>query len=238
MNCIGLIAATALSVVSISPASAEIVTFRSSGVIAQTAEYSFGEDGIGLFGPSGSSLLGAKFILDTTFDTTNRRVNTYDWYEQLSDTVPFDVSITINNRTYSYHVGSPVITLATVFGTLSAIGRGSDDIRFEGAGRDAEGRFVSAAHGVSTYATPFIGAPATFGATASLIPGAADYARSHFSVYGPDGIATRFQTFTLSAMELNPAPINVPEPSTLALWIAAATGLVLAQPKLFRKAIG
>lgn len=233
MNIIGLIAAAMLSIVTMSSASADVITFRSSGVIAQTAEYSFGEDGIGLFGPSGSSLLGASFILETTFNTANRRINTYDWYEQLSDTVPFDVSITINGRTYSYHIVSPVMTLATVYGALSAIGRGSDSISVYGAGRDAAGRFISARHYVNTYSTPFIGAVATLNAIASFTPETTDYASSHFSVYGPDSIiATRFQTFTLSTIEINPAPINVPEPSALALWVVAAIGLILARQKL------
>jgi hypothetical protein len=211
------------------------VTFRSSGVIAQTAEYSFGEDGIGLFGAPGGSLLGASYILETTFDTTNRHVNTYEWYETLSDTVPFDVRLTINDRQYSYRVESPVMSLATVYGGLSALGRGSDYMSFQAAGRDAAGRFVSASHYVNTYTTPFVGANATFDATASLTPAAADRAASSFSVYGSDGIATRFQTFTLSAMEINSAPVSVPEPDTLALWGAAVLSFMLVPTRLLRK---
>ncbi len=238
MKCIGLFATAVVSLVFTSHAFAEIVTFRSSGLIAQTAEYSFGEDGIGLFGAPGSSLLGANFILETTFDTTNRHIITSDFSESLSDTVPFNVRIMINDRQYSYRVDAPVISLAHVFGGLSELGRGADTLSFQASGRDSASRFVSVSHYVNSYVTPFIGPNATFNTTASFVPAAYDSASSSFSIYGPDGVATRFQTFTLSKIEINPSPARVPEPDTLTLWGAAIFSFAVARKQLKRRANG
>lgn len=232
-----LVIATVLSVAAVPPAIADMVTFKSTGVIDNSAEYSFNEDGIGLFGPAGGSLLGAKFTLTTSFDTDKNRSNgVYEWYASSSGSAPLDIVITINGRTHSYHVRTDAYLNATVYGALSAIGRGSDDLRFYGGGIDSAGWYVGAAHNAMSYSIPFMGPTANFGTKAYLDAKMADYKSSGFSVRGADGIYTRFQSFNLASMEINPSPVDVPEPSTLALLAAAALSFLLATPNLLWKA--
>jgi hypothetical protein len=201
------------------PALADVVTIRSVGVIAATAEYSFGEDQLGLFGVRGGSLLGKNFVLTSSFDTENvSNLETFDWYSHAWGLGRFDTSITIEGRTFSYQIDAPVIFNSVIWGALSALGRSDDWLEFQGGG-PIEGGFVNVSQYVRTETTPFIGLEPTFNTKAYLTLGPDDQNRAHWGFYTPDG-ATRFQTFSVTSMEINPSPASVPEPGSVTLSLA------------------
>lgn len=211
------------------PAFAELVTFRSAGVITGTGEDTFGEDQLGLFGTPGESLIGKSFVLTSSFDTANlNSVGSHEWYSLAQGFgTAFDTSITIGSRTISYHVEKSVIFSSMVVGMFSAIGQGYDFLVFESSG-SVSGGFLNVSQTVQSGRTAFIGLLPTFATKAFLAPSTGDYARSHWSFGSTQGI-TRFQTLSVLSMEINPSPVPVPvpEPGSLNLLLAGL-GLLMA----------
>lgn len=226
------VATLALSAAALSPAHATIVTIRATGTIGQ------GLDQTGLFGIAGGDLTGKTFTQSISGDIDQmRRISApaYDYVVNNGPAPAFSVTTTIDSHAASFSFPASRGVLQLNRGQAIPGSYDQDGLYAEAQGAWTNG---NATESLNTFMyvfthTPFAGAADLTG-YAGYMPDARDSRYFNFNFNNGLGVATYFNGYQLSLIELNPETVsnpdaNVPEPATLGLFVIGMLGAMAAR---------